>query len=83
MEKKRKTNDTRVGENMEQVDCSYTTGGSVNWSNHFESLWQAMATKTKHMHAPRPGNSTSRYIPKINEHISSPKATNNKAHSKT
>lgn len=82
MAKMRKINDIRVGKDMEQLDCSCTAGGSVNWYNHFQTLWQAVSTKVKHMQAPWPRNSISKYISKINECVKLPKEMNKNIHSK-
>lgn len=78
----RKINDTRVGEDMEQLYYSYTAGRTVNCYNHFEKLWQTISAKAKHICVPCLSNSTSRYTPKVNECIRLPKNRNKNAHSK-
>lgn len=51
MAKMRKINNISAGEDLEQMDYSYTAGGSVNWYNYFEKNWQTISAKAKHIHA--------------------------------
>lgn len=34
-----------VGENLEELELTYTTHGNVKWYRHFEKVWQLLKVK--------------------------------------
>lgn len=61
---------SHVGEDMEELDLSYTASGNVKCTTDVQLLWETNSfLKVKHIPTIQPSHSTFRYLPERNESI--------------